>query len=130
MENKENGSALVAAALLGLDSKVVIVGGRRWVIHAPTIARIAGAAYHMRGIDKAGTLGEFISDKAGVEGVAKALSQLIDGTDSHWKELAEGTVDELAAGLAAAYSLIDVQGFTTLSTLAGALQRLVANRKQ
>ena len=49
--------------------------------------------------------------------------------DSLFEELSQGTLDELVDAISEAYSLISVESFTKLSTLARNVSSLVAKQK-
>ena len=129
-EEKKNATKLVSSALLGLDVKVVVVHDKRYVIHPPTIARLAGAGYHLADIADAETLQELITGQKDIKSACFALSQLIDGTDSHAEELSHGTPIEVVNALSEAYSLVDVQDFMKLSLLARNVGKMIANQRQ
>lgn len=128
--NKGEGARLVSAAILGLDCKVVIVAGKRYVIQPPTIARLAGAALHLSAVAEEETVGGLIGSQMSIESASKALSQLVCGSDALADELRRGTLEEVVEGLKEAYSLVDVRNFMTLSSLAGALSGLIAKPKR
>ena len=44
----EKASKIVSAAVLGKDFETVFVNGKAYVIHPPTIHKIAGAGYYLR----------------------------------------------------------------------------------
>lgn len=123
---KYQGAKLVSAAILGLDYRNVVVAGKRYVIHPPTIARLAGAASRLADVAEAETVAEVVASQKNIMSAAAALSQFIDGTDSHTEALSKGTLAEVAGALREAYSMVDVGNFTMLSAMSGALCQLTA----
>lgn len=122
-------SKIISAAVLGLDGSTVSVGGKAYHVPAPTIARIAGAAYWLDGIGDGSTVREAISAVNDSDRLAKALSWFIAGDESLSAELQAGTFDEVLDGLETAYSMITAQNFTRLSTLARSVAGLTAKPK-
>ena len=129
-KNKATGAKLVSSALIGMDCKVVLINGKRYVIDPPTIKKIAGAAYHLASIAESETLQDFLDGQTDISAVAHALSWFINGDDSLAEELSHGALSDVVSALADAYSLINVQDFTMLSTLARNVAKMIANQKQ
>jgi len=113
-------SRVVSESLLGLDGKAVTVGGKAYVIPPPTIKRIVGAAYHLSALVSEGdvTVMDVIASMKDLGEACSALSWFIVGDTTLAAELSDGTPDEVTTALMAAYSLISVENFTRLSTLA------------
>ena len=42
---KNEGARMVASAIVGLDYRIIVVNDKSYIIHPPTIAKIAGATY-------------------------------------------------------------------------------------
>ncbi len=120
---------VVSSAILGFDCKVVLVGGKRYVISPPTIKMIAGASYYLSGIEDSGDTNGFLHNVVNSENLAHALSWFINGDDSLFGEMQHGTTDELIDGIEKAYSLISVQNFMKLSALARNVARLTAKQR-
>lgn len=96
--NQENKAAKsVASSIVGSDIEVVIVGGKTYVIKAPTIKRIAGAVDALTAIDmkEAPTLREMLFSMRDAEAYAKALSWLVNGNDSLVPRLSKAPVEEV-----------------------------------
>lgn len=123
-----NAARLVASSLLGLDYVVAIVAKKRYVINPPTIAKLAGAAFHFSHIEDAETIPEMLA-AINIKHAAAALSWLIDGSEQLTEELSQGTLREVTEAIAQAYTLLDLQDFTVLSTLAKNVTRLTAKAK-
>lgn len=128
-QGKKTGAALISSALLGLDFRVVIVNGKRYIIEPPTIAKIAGASYFLSDIASAESVMDMLG-KSNILDATAALSYFICGTDKLKDELTKGTLKEIVEALAQAYSLIDLSDFSMLSTLARNVSTLTAKAKQ
>lgn len=133
-------SKLIGAAILGFDARTVVVGGKAYTIMAPTIERIAGAAYYLADVDGCSNIGELVGQMKSLKSAAKALAwflcdeqetdvKMVAEAERLSKELAKGTIDEVVAALTVAYSLIGIENFTTLSALARNVGTLTAKQK-
>ena len=127
---EQNAAKIVSSAILGMDFKVVMVNGKSYIITPPTIKKIAGAAYWLSDIKGGKTIRELFVSINNVEPLAHALSWFIQGNDSLYEELSQGTLDEMADGLDAAYSLISTDSFLRLSALARNVANLTAKQRQ
>ena len=125
------GADLVGAAILGTESKTVVVNGKPYFIKPPTVKRIAGAGMAMSGLDEEGngTFADFLRVMRDTEKAARALSWFIQGDESLAGELGEGTLSELVDGISAAVSMLGVEDFQKLSALSRSVRRLIANPK-
>ena len=126
---KENVSRLVSSAILGYDGAMVYVNDKRYFVPPPTIHRLAGAGYHLSSISDGDTMRDMLLSLGDAGCLAKALSWFIIGSESLAPELSQGTVEEVAAALESAYSLISVKSFIKLSTLARSVAGLTAKQK-
>lgn len=125
-----NASRMVASALLGTDCVTVIVAGKAYTVFPPTVYRLAGAGQYLSDFDNsADTVAAIFKSINRVGKLASALSWLIKGDDSLSTELGRGTVEELCEALGEAYSLLSVENFYRLSTLARNVSRLIAKPK-
>lgn len=123
-------SKIVAGAILGLDFKTVVINGKVYAIHPPTIAKIAGATYYLADVELQGeTMNDIIKALKGIEGSSKALSWLIAGDESLAEELAQGTLEEVAEAVEIGLSMISAENFIRLSVLSKSGQRLIAKPK-
>lgn len=129
MATEKNAAKVVSAAILGLDFRTVIVGGKAYVIHPPTIHRIAGAAYWLCDLGRGDTLREMLSDMADYEKLSRALSWFVNDDDTLWEELSRGTLDEVRAALETAFDMIGVENFLRLSVLTRSVRRLTAQQR-
>lgn len=120
-------SKLVTDALLGDDTATVIVAGQTYFVDSPTIERIAKAASHLDSLEGGNTFGDMIGMMKHLEDSCKALSVFIKGDETLSGELSKGTPQEVVEGLKSAISLISIQSFCELSTLAKSVARMVAN---
>ena len=115
---EQNAAKIVSSAILGMDFKVVIVNGKSYIVTPPTIKKIAGAAYWLSDIKEGKNIKELLASINNVEPLAHALSWFIQGNDSLFEELSNGTLDEVIDGLESAYSLLSTKNFLRLSVLA------------
>lgn len=122
------GDRLISEAIIG-DFKVVIVNGKSYKVNSPTVYRLAGAGKHLSSFGNEQTLSDIFRSIGESERLAKALSWLVSGDESLSDELSQGTFDELVEALGEAYSLISVQNFMMLSSLARNVGRMIANSK-
>lgn len=129
--NEENldGAKLVASAIAGLDYHYVVVNDKSYVLPPPTIARIAGACYWLTELGEGETVHAILSSLKNVEHLARALSWFIEGNDSLYEELAQGSLTEVVAAIEEALSMIDVTNFIQLSVLQRSAKMLIAKPK-
>lgn len=123
------GNKLVSEAIVGDDFKVVVVNGKSYKIDSPTIYRLAGAGKYLADFGDEQTLGDIFRSINDSKKLAYALSFLIVGDESLAEELVNGRFDELVEALGEAYSLISVQNFMMLSSLAKNVGRMIAKSK-
>ena len=126
---EKNATKIVAGAIIGLDFKVVVVNGKAYAIHPPTIAKIAGAASYLSDIEGGETLQEILMSLTSIESATKALSWLIAGNESLSEELAQGTLEEVVSALKQGLMLISAENFIKLSLLARSVQKVIAKLK-
>ena len=127
---EQNAAKIVSSAILGMDFKVVIVNGKSYIVTPPTIKKIAGAAYWLSDVKDGKDIKELLVSSNNVEPLAHALSWFIQGSDSLFEELSNGTMDEVIDGLESAYSLLSTKNFLRLSVLAKNVARLAAKQRQ
>ena len=127
---EQNAAKIVSSAILGMDFKVVIVNGKSYIVTPPTIKKIAGAAYWLSDVKDGKDIKELLVSINNVEPLAHALSWFIQGNDSLFEELSNGTMDEVIDGLESAYSLLSTKNFLRLSVLAKNVARLAAKQRQ
>ena len=120
---------MVSSALLGIDCESIVVAGKCYVIHPPTIKRITGAFHYLSDFDVGNTIADVIRSLSKLDVASKALSWLIRGDDGLAEELSEGTVEEIANGLEKAFSLLSVENFIRLSALTKSVATLIAKPK-
>ena len=126
MENK--GADLVGQAILGKESRTVLIGGRAYFIKPPTIRKIAGAGTALGDIT-ADSFGDVMRMMKDLPKAAAALSWFINGDESLRDELMNGTLDEVVEGLVTAVSMLGIEDFQKLSGLSRSVRRLIANPK-
>lgn len=127
---EQNAAKIVSSAILGMDFKVVIVNGKSYIVTPPTIKKIAGAAYWLSGVKDGKNIKELLASINNVEPLAHALSWFIQGNDSLFEELSNGTLNEVIDGLESAYSLLSTKNFLRLSVLAKNVASLTAKQQQ
>lgn len=127
------GARIVSEALLGINIKVVVVGGKRYTIPSPTIHRIAGAAYHLSGYtlpNKADfTMADVLATINKSKELASALSWFIQDDEKLADELSKGTISELVSALESAYSMIDTRDFMRAVGISKCVAELAARPK-
>ena len=123
------GSKLVSEAIIGDDYKVIVVNGKSYKVDSPTIYKLAGAGKYLSGFGEEQTLGDIFRSINDSKNLAYALSFLINGDELLADELMQGRFDELVEALGEAYSLISVQNFMMLSSLAKNVGRMIAKSK-
>lgn len=128
MEKKA--SKIVNAAVLGKDFETVFVNGNAYVIHPPTVHRIAGTGYYLSDLKDGVTVMDMLRSLKDVETASRALSWLIQGDESLFEELSAGAFDEVIDALATGLSMISAENFYKLSVLAKNVANLTAKQKQ
>lgn len=126
---EKNASKIVNAAVLGKDFETVFVNGKAYIIHPPTIHKIAGAGYYLSDL-KGETLGDMLRSLQDIGNAAYALSWFIQGDDSLFENLSKGTFDEVVEALSVAFSMISSENFCKLSILAKNVASLTAKQKR
>jgi len=124
-----DGARMVASAIVGLDYRIIVVNDKSYIIHPPTIAKIAGATYWLCEAGDGKTLREILVSLSKSENLTKALSWFIQGNEDLGEELTKGTLDEIVNGIEAAFSMIEAQNFMKLSALQKSASLLVAKPK-
>ena len=77
----EKASKIVSAAVLGKDFETVFVNGKAYVIHPPTIHKIAGAGYYLSDLKDGITVMDMLRSLKDVDTASRALSWLIRWSD-------------------------------------------------
>ena len=127
---EQNAAKIVSSAILGMDFKVVIVNGKSYIVTPPTIKKIAGAAYWLSDVKDGKNIKELLASINNVEPLAHALSWFIQGNDSLFEELSNGTLNEVIDGLESAYSLLSTKNFLRLLVLVKNVASLTAKQRQ
>lgn len=112
-----------------MDSAVIVVNHKRYLLAPPTIHKIAGAAYYLSDLEDGKSFRDIIATINDAGKLAHALSFFIKGDTTLAEELSYGTFDEVVAGLETAYSMISAKNFMTLSALAKSVANLTAKAK-
>ena len=123
------GAKIVSDAIIGNDFRVVVVNAKSYIIHPPTIHKIAGAATYLSNVGKMETLEDIFQSMKDTPNGSHALSWFINGNDDLFEELSKGTFEENIEALSVALSLISVENFTKLSVLAKNVASLTAKQK-
>ena len=127
---EKNASKIINAAVLGKDFETVFVNGNVYVIHPPTIHKIAGAGYYLCDLKEAVTVMDMLRSLKDVEMASRALSWLIQGDENLSEELSAGTLDEVVEALATGLSMVSAENFYKLSVLAKNVALLTAKQRQ
>ena len=125
----EKASKIVSAAVLGKDFETVFVNGKAYVIHPPTIHKIAGAGYYLSDLKDGITVMDMLRSLKDVDTASLALSWLIQGDETLHEELSHGTFDEVIVALATGLSMISAENFYKLSVLAKNVALLTAKQR-
>lgn len=123
------GSKIVSVSIIGADFVNVTVDGKCYTVFPPTVHKLAGAGMYLSNFGNEQDLKGILRGINNSDNLAHVLSWLINDDESLHEELARGTFDELVDAISEAYSLISVENFTKLSTLAKNVARLIANQK-
>lgn len=126
---EKNASKIINAAVLGKDFETVFVNGNVYVIHPPTIHKIAGAGYYLCDLKEAVTVMDMLRSLKDVEMASRALSWLIQGDENLCEELSAGTFDEVVEALATGLSMVSAENFYKLSVLAKNVALLTARQR-
>lgn len=125
----DKGSKIVSASIIGADFVNVMVNGKCYTVFPPTIHKLAGAGMYLSDFGDEQSVRDVIKSVNNSDSLAHALSWLVKDDDSLFEELSQGTFDELVDAIDEAYSLISVESFAKLSTLAKNVSSLIANQK-
>lgn len=125
----DKGSKIVSASIIGEDFINVMVNGKCYTVFPPTIHKLAGAGMYLSDLGDEQSVRDVIKSVNNSNSLAHALSWLLIDNDGLFEELSQGTFDELVDAIDEAYSLISVESFAKLSTLAKNVSKLIANQK-
>lgn len=130
MEDNKNAAKVVTSAMLGLDMETVLVGGKVYVISAPTIKTISGVGYYLSRFGNEETIGDFMRECVDMMDACKALSWFIQGDEGLADELANGTFDEVVAALETGVNMLGTRNFLMLSSLSRNVSGVIANQRR
>lgn len=116
----------IAGDLLGLPNETIRVNGQDYSLLSPTIEKLTGVGYYLADIPDLQTLGDIISVLPHLDNICKALSWLVAGNESLYKEFLKGTASEVVDGLIKGVSMVGIENFVKLSALARNVRSLVA----
>lgn len=125
----DNAAKIVNSAIIGMDFKTVVIAGKAYTIHPPTIKKLAGAGYYLSDVKEGESIKDLLLSLNDSGSLAHALSWIIQGNDELFEELSEGTYTEIVDALDMAYSMISAQSFCNLSTLARNVAGLTARQR-
>lgn len=123
------GDKLVSEAITGQDYRTIVVDGKSYMVKSPTIYKLAGAGRYLSEFGNENTLEDIFKSINNVNKLCFALSWLIKGDESLAEELSKGTFDEIVEALTESYSLISIQNFLMLSSLAKNVGGMIAKSK-
>lgn len=127
--NMNKAAKIVSDAILGRDYRTVVVNGKAYTVTPPTIAVLAGVARHFSVLENGDSIKDILTTFKDIKQACSALSWLIQGDEGLTDELAEGTFSEIVDALDEGLSLINVEDFIKLSTLARSVLRLTAKQR-
>lgn len=120
---------LVSQAILGGGAIQVLVGGKTYKIHPPTIKTIAGVGNALSAInvgkESNSILDVFLNLKE-IDKAAEALSFMVNGDDSLTERFKGCQMPEVVDALCKGFEMIDVKNFTRLLGLTRSVQTLIA----
>ena len=112
---------------MGRDFRTVVIAGKAYTVHPPTIERMAGAISHLSGVKEAQTIREVLLSLGDMmDRLAKALSWFIAGDESLAAELGKGTLEEVVEALEAVADMIEIKVFLKAASLAKSVSLLAA----
>lgn len=133
----DKASELVSSALLGLDIRIITVGGKSYKISPPSIRTILEATRHFAKVDvedsptEAGIIKYY---EANTPHITRGIAAIIRGSDGLLtrrlaKRLTRGTYKELADALVTCINLMGGQDFFAIASLLKSIRKTVASRK-
>ena len=115
---------MVSSALLGIDTEVIFIGSKVYVVHPPTIRTLVGAAPHLKGVERVQTRGEMLDSLN--DSLAKALSWFLFGNGDKYVDFLDANVNDVVLGINTCLGMIDPGNFSRLSALARNVRSLIA----
>jgi hypothetical protein len=121
----------VTDAIVGNDFQTVVINNQPYTIYPPTIHKMSGAISCLSSIDidECKSFKEVFAFCKDIEELAKALSWMIDDSESLTEELSKGTVEEVVDALYTSFSLISTEVFQHAVSLMKNVSRLAAKEK-
>lgn len=119
----------VGSAIMQMDFRTVVVGGKAYTVMPPTIEKIASVGYYFSEAKDGGSIKEVIASLADARLWAHALSWLIEGNDSLYDTFCKADANELVDALVESLSLISAENFLKLLALTKNVARLTAKPK-
>ena len=124
----KKGADLVADAILNIEAKTIVVGGKPYFVKPPTIRKIAGLGRALSDYEGE-TLKSIIGCLENADKAAEGLSWLLVGNDSLKEEVLDAPLSEVVNGIAVGMELVGIEDFQKLSALSSSVRRLIANQK-
>ena len=119
-------SKLITDAILGEETRTIVVGGKPYFVEPPTILKIAKAAKYLDSVEGGTTMEAVLDMMKNLKNACKALSVFIQGDENLEEDLSQGTPAEIVAGLKEVFSLISITDFQELSTIAKSVAKMIA----
>ena len=120
------GAKVISEAVLGRDFRTVVVAGKAYTVHPPTIERLCGAISHLSEVKEANTIKEVLLSLGEMDKLSKALSWFIEGDESLSGELSKGTLEEVVDAIDTASGMIEIKVFLRSASLAKSVSLLAA----
>lgn len=122
---------LVSDSIIGNDTESIVVGGKAYIIHPPTIHKIAGAASELSEMDlkEGDSLKDILLSCKDAEKYSRALSWLVKGNLSLSDKFSHGTYEEVIEGIEKAYSMISPQVFLRAVSLTKSVSEMAARQR-
>lgn len=111
---------------MGRDFRTVVIAGKAYTVHPPTIERMAGSISHLSEVRDAQTIRDVLLSLGDMGKLSKALSWFIAGDESLSDELAKGTLDEVADALDAVTGMVSIEDFRKAASSAKSVSLLAA----
>ena len=126
----EKGADLVAKALLGMESRTIVVAGVPYFVKPFTVKQIAGIGLSLSGTDVAcHSVKEMLEMMMNADGAAKALSYAVKGDKSLYETFLQAPFSQVIQALEDCFSLMGIRDFQKLSDLSRSVRSLIANQK-
>ena len=117
----------IADAVLGEDVKVIVLGGKAYMMRSPTIATMCQAIQYLSLVDKTDTGKEDLERvREDMVNMLKGVSVFLFGTPDRYEEIAGASIKELREALESVIRLISAEDFFVCAALAESVARMAA----